>query len=126
MKQSVLFFSFMVISIALALASCTKKPLSAASELTAEQLVERGKAIYLGNCIACHNSDPQKEGSVGPAVAGSSAQLLETKILKAEYPKDYRPKRATRTMPAMAHLKEEIPALRAYLSFHDFKGASNP
>lgn len=121
-----LLFSFLFITIALALASCTKKSSIPVAEMTPEQLIERGKAIYIGNCIACHNMDPQKDGSTGPSVSGSSTELLEARLLKAEYPKDYQPKRMTRTMPALAHLKEEISALSAYLSSIGTKGASIP
>ncbi len=86
------------------------------AELTPIQLAERGKAIYLSNCISCHNVQPSKSGTVGPAIAGSSLELLEARILRAEYPAGYKPQRETAQMPALPQLKKEIPALHAYLN----------
>lgn len=72
--------------------------------------------MYRANCIACHNLDPAKDGSVGPSVAGSSLELLEARVLRAEYPTGYKPKKPSALMPAMPHLKADIEALHAYLS----------
>jgi mono/diheme cytochrome c family protein len=77
--------------------------------------VEQGRRVYVANCIACHHNDPAREGSIGPAVAGSSRELLEARILRAEYPPAYTPKRPTALMQAMPYLKGDIDALAAYL-----------
>ena len=78
---------------------------------------QRGKAVYLNVCIACHNADPTVDGSLGPAVAGASVALLEAKVLRAEYPPGYTPKRpGSVTMPSFPYLEDQIPALRAYLA----------
>lgn len=118
-----LLFSFWVLSLASFCfgVSCTKKTsvLDSKTEsapVSADQLEARGKAIYLSNCIACHDTDPSKDGSVGPAIAGSSLELLEARILKAGYPIGYQPKRQTGQMQALPHLKNEIPALHSYLN----------
>lgn len=95
---------------------CTKKSAPVPSEMTPEQLVERGKTIYQLNCIACHNPDPKKEGVLGPIASGANRALLEARILRAAYPVDYKPKRGTQQMPALPHLEKEIPALEAYLN----------
>lgn len=60
---------------------------------------EQGKQVYQTNCIACHNVDPKKDGSVGPSVFGSSKELVEARVLRADYPPNYKPKRSTRMMP---------------------------
>lgn len=83
-------------------------------DLTA-QLAQRGKSVYNLNCIACHNSDPSKDGSTGPSLRGSSRELLDAKILRATYPGGYKSKRDTKLMPALPHLAKEISALEAYL-----------
>lgn len=116
-----LLFSFVAVACALAFVGCTKKSSDSANsemktEMTIEQLAQRGKSIYMSNCMACHNVDPTKDGSVGPAVMGSSKELLEARIMKAEYPAGYKPKRDTHTMVALPHLEKEIPSLAAYLS----------
>ena len=88
-------------------------PLIAFSE---EDLHFRGRLIYAANCISCHNSDPKKNGTIGPDVWGSSKELLKLKILEGKYPKDYKPKRDTKIMPEFPHLKMEIEALYRYLN----------
>ena len=78
-------------------------------------LVASGRKAYMANCTACHNPDPAKEGTMGPAIAGSSLALVEARVLRAEYPPGYTPKRDSTLMPAQPFLKAEVPALAAYL-----------
>lgn len=75
----------------------------------------RGRQIYLAECTACHNSDPAKDGPLGPAVKGSSRELLEAKILRASYPPGYTPKRSTALMPPQPKVTPNIPDLAAFL-----------
>lgn len=76
----------------------------------------RGRGIYLANCAACHNADPSRDGSVGPAIKGSPRELVEARILKASYPPGYTPKRKSSLMPAMPYLKSAVPDLVAFLN----------
>lgn len=76
----------------------------------------RGKRVYMGTCIQCHNSDPSKDGPVAPAVKGASEALIEARILHRAYPPGYTPKRKTTTMPAFPYLKSAIADLAAFLS----------
>ena len=76
----------------------------------------RGRAVYLANCVACHNNDPSRDGPIGPAIKGSSKELLETRVLTTSYPPGYKPKRTTKVMPQFPYLKDEIPHLAAYLA----------
>jgi mono/diheme cytochrome c family protein len=80
-----------------------------------EDIVAKGRQSYLSNCIACHNPDPKLDGALGPGVAGASLPLLEARVMRAEYPEGYKPKRDTRSMVAMPFLEKQIPALAAYL-----------
>lgn len=75
----------------------------------------RGKQVYLAECIACHHSDPAKDGPLGPAVKGSSQELLEARVLRGTYPPGYTPKRPTALMPPMPKLAPKIPDLAAFL-----------
>jgi predicted CxxxxCH...CXXCH cytochrome family protein len=75
----------------------------------------RGRAVFVANCVACHNNDPSKDGPIGPAIKGSSKELIEARVLKAGYPPGYKPKRQTKVMPQFPFLKDEIPYLAAYL-----------
>jgi mono/diheme cytochrome c family protein len=77
---------------------------------------ERGRAVFLANCVACHNNDPSKDGPIGPAIKGSSKELLQSRVLSSAYPPNYKPKRPTKVMPQFPFLKDEIPYLVAYLS----------
>lgn len=97
--------------------SCTKKQEApSGASLSAQDLIARGQQIYVANCIACHNVDPKKDGSLGPSLWGSSLELLEARVLKADYPTGYKAKRDTRQMVALPHLKNEIAGLHAYLN----------
>jgi mono/diheme cytochrome c family protein len=76
---------------------------------------ERGRAVFVSNCVACHNNDPSRDGPIGPAIKGSSKELLEARVLSTSYPPGYKPKRPTKVMPQFPFLKDEIPYLAAYL-----------
>lgn len=100
-----------------ALSACQSDGTSQSSAPSAEEsLAARGKTVYVTVCIACHNADPHKAGSIGPAVFGASQELLEARILNASYPPGYKPQRETHTMPAFPQFKADIPALHAYLN----------
>jgi mono/diheme cytochrome c family protein len=77
---------------------------------------ERGRAVFLANCVACHNNDPSRDGPIGPAIKGSSRELVEARVLSTSYPPNYKPKRPTKIMPQFPFLKDEIPSLAAYLA----------
>jgi mono/diheme cytochrome c family protein len=77
---------------------------------------ERGRAVYVANCIACHAANPAADGALGPAVAGASRELLEARVLRAAYPPGYTPKRESRVMVSLPHLADELDALAAYLA----------
>ena len=76
---------------------------------------QRGRAVFVANCVACHNNDPSKDGPIGPAIKGSSRELIEARVLSTSYPPNYKPKRPTKVMPQFPFLKDEIPYLAAYL-----------
>ena len=75
----------------------------------------RGKQVYLSQCIACHNSDPSKNGPLGPAIKGSSRELIEARVLRAAYPPGYKPKRGSVIMKPMPQLASAIDDLTAFL-----------
>jgi len=75
----------------------------------------RGRQVYLAQCIACHNSDPGKNGPLGPAIKGSSRELLEARVLRGAYPPGYKPKRGTAIMQPMPQLASALDDLAAFL-----------
>ncbi len=86
----------------------------AASALAAGD-ANKGKQAYIANCSACHNLDPSKPGALGPEVKGASKALLTARLLSASYPEGYKPKRPTKLMVALPHLKGSIDDLAAFL-----------
>lgn len=101
-------FLFILITLIACNKQTEEKPLSAQAQ--------RGKSVFLSNCIACHNTDPSKDGSLGPAISGSSLELITARVMKASYPPGYKPKRTTTAMPELPHLEPDIPAIHAYLN----------
>lgn len=96
-----------------AISACTSRSRDPKAPLP---LAEQGKRVYLAQCIACHNTDPSRDGPVGPAVAGSSLELLRARVIDGSYPPDYKPKRASKAMAPLPHLKGDLEALSAFLA----------
>ena len=80
---------------------------------------KRGRTVYQTSCIACHSMDPQKDGALGPSVAGSSRELLEARVLRGQYPDGYTPKWETELMVPLPHVEPFIDDLAAYLARPD-------
>jgi mono/diheme cytochrome c family protein len=76
---------------------------------------QRGRAVYIANCVACHNTDPSKDGPIGPALKGSPPELVKFRVLRTEYPPGYTPKRNTKVMPTFPFLESDIKYLAEYL-----------
>jgi mono/diheme cytochrome c family protein len=106
---------FLLVCWALSMNACSKdSDRSSGSDGNSDW--QRGRAVYVANCVACHNNDPSKDGPIGPAIQGSPKELLESRVLRTDYPPGYTPKRNTKVMPTFPFLKNEIPYLTAYLS----------
>jgi len=97
---------------ALMLAACAE---DSESPLTGDGDPNRGKQVYLAQCISCHNPDPSKAGSLAPPIKGASRELLEARVVRGIYPPGYRPKRESAIMQPMPHLASAIPDLAAFL-----------
>lgn len=93
---------------ALALAGCGES-----AKLSPE--AERGRQVYLAQCLTCHGPDPAQDGPVAPAIKGAARELLEARIRDGAYPPGYRPKRPTRVMPPMPAVVADIGVLAEYL-----------
>lgn len=89
---------------------------SSGDSATEKTAYERGEIVYKNVCIACHNADPAQPGSLGPAIAGSSRELLQHRVIHGTYPEGYERQRDSSTMPQFPHLAESIDDLVAYLA----------
>ena len=93
---------------------------------------ERGRQAYLAHCSSCHSADPAQNGPLGPAVEGSSRELLEARVLRGVYPPGYTPKRPERGHAADAPPGGQsrrpggVPALTTRPRTHDGPGATAP
>jgi mono/diheme cytochrome c family protein len=101
--------SLAVIALAAVLAGCSGQGSSLSPE------AERGRQLYVAQCTSCHSSDPAQNGPLGPAVKGSSRELLEARLLRGVYPSGYTPKRPSAIMQPMPHLAGSLNDLAAYL-----------
>ena len=78
--------------------------------------IEKGRTVYFANCVSCHNNNPKKPGSIGPAVYGVSIDVLTQKLVSGKYPENYIPKRKSKIMPLMPHLNSKISNLYAFIN----------
>jgi mono/diheme cytochrome c family protein len=76
---------------------------------------ERGRQIYLAQCSSCHSPDPGKDGPLGPAIRGSSRELLEARVVRGTYPPGYTPKRPSAVMQPMPQVATSLDDLAAFL-----------
>jgi mono/diheme cytochrome c family protein len=111
MKRAQLFC--LVVTVGLAVSTCSRDSDKSSGQISDR---DRGRAIFVANCVACHNSDPSKDGPIGPAIKGSSKELVTDRVLRGTYPPNYAPKRQTKIMPQFPFLEPEIPYLAAYLA----------
>jgi mono/diheme cytochrome c family protein len=100
---------------ALSLAATLALAASGCSETGLSPSAERGRQVYLAQCTACHNADPAQPGAIGPAVKGSSRELLEAKVVNGTYPPGYTPKRPTKVMVPLPAVAPDIATLADYL-----------
>ena len=118
-----LFFALLLIML---VSNCEKKSIEQ-EEAEADQKnlnnnvalttdIEKGRMVYFANCVSCHNNNPKKPGSIGPEVYGASIDVLAQKIVFGKYPENYSPKRTSKIMPLMPHLKKEISNLLAFIN----------
>jgi mono/diheme cytochrome c family protein len=97
-----------VFLLAALLAGCSDTP-------SGSPAAERGRLIYLGQCVSCHGPDPATAGPIGPPIKGSPAALVEAKVVRGTYPPGYTPKRPTTAMPPQPALAPDVPALAEFL-----------
>lgn len=113
---SLLFSSIVLATTALP----AKKPVVAKPLVVADAAtIEKGRKIYVANCLRCHNKDPNIKGSIGPEVTDAPLEVMTSKVMTGKYPDPlptgFVPKRKSRAMQAIPKLKDDIPAIWAYV-----------
>jgi mono/diheme cytochrome c family protein len=89
---------------------------SSGGEAQLSPAAQRGRAVYMNVCVACHNADPREDGTIGPNLVGTSRELLEWRVTKGQYPPGYVGKRTTHVMPAFPQLAGQVDDLYAFIS----------
>ena len=84
-----------------------------------QALLDKGKRLYLANCIQCHNRDPNLKGSMGPEVVDAPLEVMYSKVMTGLYPAKlpagFVPKRKSRAMRKIPKLEKDIPAIHAWV-----------
>ena len=107
------FVAILVAAALSGLSGCNKR-----EDLTPEEAeLRKGRTLYTLRCASCHHpADPRRDGGLGPAIAGSSLDLLDAKLNRGTYPDGYTPKRPTSVMQRLPATPEELAALQAFLA----------
>ena len=81
--------------------------------------LEKGKRLYMSNCIQCHNRDPNLKGSIGPELVDAPLEVMTAKVMTGKYPNPlpagFVPKRKTSAMRKLPQLQKYIPAIHAWV-----------
>ena len=89
------------------------------SSIIAKPNLEKGKRLYLANCIQCHNRDPNLKGSLGPEMVDAPLEVMTSKVMTGLYPAKlpagYVPKRTTKVMRKIPKLQKDIPDIYAWV-----------
>ena len=90
------------------------------SLLSADQAtIDKGRRLYLSNCIQCHNKDPNLKGSIGPEMVDAPLVIMTSKVMTGKYPAvlptGFVPKRKSSAMKKIPKLQNDIPAIYAWV-----------
>lgn len=88
--------------------------------LSADQAtIDKGKRLYLSNCIQCHNRDPNSKGPIGPEMVDAPLSVMTAKVMTGAYPAvlpaGFVPKRKSKAMKKIPKLEKDIPAIFAFV-----------
>ena len=82
-------------------------------------LLDKGRRLYLSNCISCHNRDPNMRGAIGPEMVDAPLSVMTAKVMTGKYPEalpaGFVPKRKTKLMRPLVKLQNDIPAIFAWV-----------
>ncbi|HXH32133.1 MAG TPA: hypothetical protein VNJ01_15115 [Bacteriovoracaceae bacterium] len=85
----------------------------------ADAVTDKGRRLYLANCISCHHKDPSLKGPIGPEMVDAPIEVMSSKVLTGLYPNPlpagFVPKRKTKLMRKIPKLQNDIPAIYAWV-----------
>jgi mono/diheme cytochrome c family protein len=77
--------------------------------------LDKGRRLYMSNCIQCHHRDPNMKGPIGPEMTDAPLEIMTAKVMTGRYPEKlpegFVPKRSTKLMRPIPKLKDDIPAI---------------
>jgi mono/diheme cytochrome c family protein len=89
------------------------------AEVVAVVDIDKGHKIYLSQCIACHNKDPNVKGAIGPELVDAPVDLMKIKVVTGRYPEvlpdGFVPKRKTKLMKKFPQLEADVPSIYAWI-----------
>lgn len=89
---------------------------SEAQRIPTDQIdIQEGKRVYILNCVRCHNSNPNKPGTIGPDLVTTPLEVFRTKVPHGTYPLGYVTKRRTKIMPRFLHLTNRVDQVYKYI-----------
>ena len=84
-----------------------------------QAFLDKGKRLYMANCIQCHNRDPNLKGSLGPELIDAPLEVMTSKVMTGLYPAvlpaGFVPKRKSKAMKKIPKLQNDIPAIHAWV-----------
>jgi mono/diheme cytochrome c family protein len=84
-----------------------------------QALLDKGRRLYISNCISCHNKDPNLKGPIGPEMVDAPLEIMTAKVMTGAYPATlpagFVPKRTTKLMRKIPKLQKDIPAIYAWV-----------
>lgn len=81
--------------------------------------IERGRTLFMSNCISCHNKDPNIKGAIGPELIDAPLEVMTVKVVTGRYPEvlpaGFVPKRKTKQMRKFPNLEKDVPSIHAWI-----------
>jgi mono/diheme cytochrome c family protein len=89
-------------------------------EVAVEEVnIEKGKTLFMSNCISCHNKDPNIKGAIGPELTDAPLEVMMVKVKTGRYPDvlpaGFVPKRKTKQMRKFPNLEKDVPSIHAWI-----------
>jgi mono/diheme cytochrome c family protein len=112
MKKNILILLLLFL-VPLAMMAQTKKPVTPKTSSVSKAVMDRGKEVYLMNCLACHQADGSGVPSLNPTlvktkwVLGSKSVLIHQILKGSQGQVEIEGETFNNTMPPLPHLTDQ-------------------